>query len=133
MPGLHNIRVNINHLMDLVRDDKQEHCGVMLGRVIGQRRFIEEIVRVHNSHPDPQNHYQITKEDLLDTIGVDEVPRIVGYAHTHCSFHSPLPSKHDIRATMPGLIGVVVQIPGSIIFFNHKGVIGSLAEALRRS
>ncbi len=63
-----------------------ECCGVLLGRVAGERTVAEELVRAENTRTDSaHNRYQISPQELIriQRTGRERGLDIVGFYHSH--------------------------------------------------
>ena len=74
----------------------EEACGLLLGH----DGRIEQVVRARNVHPDPQGHFEIDPQALVDAYRAARGggPEVLGYYHSHPT-GSAEPSAADCEAS----------------------------------
>ena len=90
-----------------------ESCGVLLGRLDGEKRLVTSVVRCGNTRADsPHNRYHIDPKDLLriERQGRERGEDIVGFYHSHPD-HPARWSPTDLaEAHWPGCSYVITAV-----------------------
>jgi len=97
-----------------------ECCGLLLGQ--GFR--IDRAVPAANVHPEPDRHFEIEPQALIDAFRSERNggPEVIGYYHSHPNGH-PLPSATDCaHAGGEGRVWAIVAA-GDVRFY-HDGKTG---------
>lgn len=92
-----------------------ESCGVLLGRLEGEKRLVTSVVRCGNTRADsPHDRYHIDPRDLLriERQGRERGEDIVGFYHSHPD-HPARWSPTDLaEAHWPGCSYVITAVAG---------------------
>jgi proteasome lid subunit RPN8/RPN11 len=90
-----------------------EGCGILIGRLDGQRRLVMEVIPTANARQeeDARRRYAIPPEQLLqgelqaEKLGLE----VIGYFHSHPD-HPARPSDHDLAQAWPGYCYLIVAL-----------------------
>ncbi|ABC62329.1 predicted metal-dependent protease [Erythrobacter litoralis HTCC2594] len=94
-----------------------ECCGILLG----EHNHITAIQPAANVHPQPQTHFEIDPQTLVDAhrAGRNGGPQVLGYYHSHPTT-VPEPSATDAAmAAQDGSIWAIIG-QGEIIFWRDR-------------
>ncbi len=117
---LGSIWLPLDTLHAIERTTDEETCGVIVGRRLSRNRIVvRNIISMPNRHPDPVNHFRITKNDVL-TCTPDYGP-IMGSAHTHGPGQESGPSPHDLQSLVGRQLGIVWAVESSIVTLYVRG------------
>ncbi|HEX5758248.1 MAG TPA: M67 family metallopeptidase [Thermoanaerobaculia bacterium] len=92
----------------------EECCGVLLGRVTGERVEVDRVVPAANEREESRgNRFVIGPETVLEAqrSARDAGLEIVGYYHSHPD-HPARPSEFDREHAWPGLSYLIVAVTG---------------------
>ena len=88
----------------------QECCGILLG----SRSHIDAVKAAENMHPDPESHFEIDPQTLIDTYRQERMggATIAGFYHSHPNGLAQ-PSATDLAlAARDGMIWAIVAAGG---------------------
>lgn len=115
-----SIRVTSSVLAQLARETREalphECCGILLGK----DARITAIAPARNIHPQPETHFEIDPQVLIDAHRASRGggPQVLGYYHSHPS-SAPEPSATDkAMAAGDGSIWAIVGMAGDITFWK---------------
>ena len=114
-------RTGYDSLIDRAHEgDPEEVCGVLVGRMEGNRTRIEGVIPTNNVADHPQTTYRIDPEEMFAV--VEEVEEqgqsVVGFYHSHPDGPRG-PSQTDIaRATWTDHVYLLVSLDGATPFLG---------------
>jgi proteasome lid subunit RPN8/RPN11 len=89
-----------------------EGCGILIGRLDGQRRLVVEVIPTANAQDeDAHRRYAIPPEQLLqgELQAEERGLEVVGYFHSHPD-HPARPSDHDLVQAWPGYSYLILAL-----------------------
>ena len=105
-----------------------EACGLLLGR--GHR--IERVIPARNVHPDPETHFEIDPQALIDAIRAARGggPEVLGYYHSHPSGPAEPSATDREQAPGDGRIWAIVG-EGDVTFWrDDEGGFAALSYSI---
>ncbi len=91
----------------------QEGCGILLGRLDGERRLVAEVIPTANAQELEAAHrlYTIPPEQLLqgELQAEKRGLEVIGYFHSHPD-HPARPSEHDHAQAWPGYSYLILAV-----------------------
>jgi proteasome lid subunit RPN8/RPN11 len=91
----------------------RECCGILLGARENGSRIVKAIHRAHNAAAQPQTHFVLSSETILEVERTASLSglEIVGFYHSHPDDDSCL-SEEDQSYVMPGMSYPVLSVTG---------------------
>jgi proteasome lid subunit RPN8/RPN11 len=90
-----------------------EGCGILLGRLDGERRLVVEVIPTANAQEREAAHrlYTIPPEQLLggELQAEERGLEVVGYFHSHPD-HPARPSEHDLAQAWPDYSYLILAV-----------------------
>ncbi len=88
-----------------------EACGILLGRIEGDRRVVEGFRPVQNRWSERDDRYLVDPESLRRALAAEEEggPRVLGFYHTHPDA-PPSPSETDRELAWPWYYYVIIRV-----------------------
>ncbi|HEY0738613.1 MAG TPA: M67 family metallopeptidase [Herpetosiphonaceae bacterium] len=101
---------HIDAMLAAAAGSTAEICGVLIGRRAPQM-IVHTIVPGHNLHTQPQRHFLLDAQTLLqaDAQARAAGDEILGFYHSHPS-GGALPSPHDRRDAWPGYLYLIIAV-----------------------
>ena len=97
---------------EALRAFPEECCGLLIGRVVGEGHFVEEVQAAENvSADDRRKRYEIDPQTAFDALRMDRRDglQVVGFYHSHTD-GSREPSAHDVETAWPGKSYLIVSV-----------------------
>jgi proteasome lid subunit RPN8/RPN11 len=92
-----------------------EGCGILLGRLDGERRLVAEVIPTANARDQEvaRRRYSIPAEDLLqgELQAEERGLEVIGYFHSHPD-HPARPSDHDLVQAWPDYSYLILAVHG---------------------
>ncbi|HKD85959.1 MAG TPA: M67 family metallopeptidase [Terriglobales bacterium] len=109
-----------------------ECCGILLGRVEGDSRFVHAVIRCTNAREDaPQTHYEIDPRELIraQRDARERDLEVVGFYHSHPD-HAAVWSRTDLEeAHWIGCSYVITAVEnGKAMQTNSFALAGTMEE-----
>lgn len=88
-----------------------EACGILLGRIDGDRRVVEGFRPTPNRWSEREDRYLVDPASLRRALAAEDEggPRVLGFYHSHPDA-SPRPSETDRRLAWPWYYYVIIQV-----------------------
>jgi proteasome lid subunit RPN8/RPN11 len=91
----------------------REGCGILLGRLDGERRLAAEVIPTANAREQEaaRRRYAIPPEQLLqgELRAEERGLEVIGYFHSHPD-HSARPSEHDLAQAWPDYSYLILAV-----------------------
>ena len=89
----------------------REACGILLGRVDGSVRVVEQLWPTANRWPDRDDRYEIDPDSLRRALESEENggSRVIGFYHSHPDA-LPVPSEKDRELAWPWYYYLIVRV-----------------------
>lgn len=88
-----------------------EACGILLGRIEGDRRVVEGFRPAPNRWSEREDRYRVDPESLRRALAAEEAggARVLGFYHSHPDA-PPLPSETDRELAWPWYCYVIIRV-----------------------
>ncbi|GBC77112.1 hypothetical protein HRbin08_00581 [bacterium HR08] len=123
------IRLTIEQLEAIKRHGEraypEEGCGVLLGRVEGETKIVEEIRPTRNVRQDsPHNRYAIAPEELLrlEREARARGREVLGFFHSHPDAEAR-PSSYDLEHAWPWYSYLIISVRAAVSESVHSWVL----------
>ena len=104
-------------------DDKKERCGLIYYDANHKHCLAE----LENRHEDPENHFRLMTDDVMDFLFHNPKAEIVGIYHTHILEGTEEPSKKDLETLPVTLFGIIYHpLSKTITWYDLHGIIHTI-------
>jgi len=104
-------KISANLLASAAQGYPGEACGILLGRIEGDRRVVEDFRPAPNRWSEREDRYLVDPESLRRALAAEEAggARVLGFYHSHPDA-PPLPSETDRELAWPWYCYVIIRV-----------------------